>query len=208
VRSPALDHLVYAVPELTSGIEDLYRLLGVRAERGGRHVGFGTHNALLGLGGGAYLELIAPDPSQPIPPVSQFIGFDAASLPRLAGWAARTDDIEAAVAKAREAGFDPGPILEMSRLRPDGVTLAWRLTWPLGEGGGLIPFLIDWGDSPHPSATAPEGVILRSLVVEYPEPQVLAAVLGALEVDVSIVAGARPALVATLDACGTTVVLR
>ena len=204
--SLALDHLVYAVPELTSAVEDLHRLLGVRAASGGRHVGFGTHNALLGLGPGAYLELIAPDPSQPIPPVSQFIGFG--TEPRLAGWAVRTCDIDGQVAGARAAGFDPGPILEMSRERPDGVTLAWRLTWPLGEGGGLIPFLIDWRDSPHPSATAPEGVTLRSLVIEHPEPQLLLPVLRALDVDADVVAGARPALVASLDAGGTTVVLR
>ena len=207
-----LDHLVYAVPELDAGVEDLHRRLGVRPTPGGRHVGFGTHNALLGLGGlgrvGAYLEVIAPDPTQPEPLASPFVGLASGPAPRLAGWAIRTDDIETSVAKARAAGFDPGPILTMSRVRPDGVTLAWRLTWPLGEAGGLIPFLIDWGDSLHPSATLPVGADLRSLVVEHPQPKIVLPALRALGVDIDVMPGLTPALVASLDVGGTTVVLR
>lgn len=210
-----LDHLVYAVPDLEAGVDDLHRLLGVRATPGGRHVGFGTHNALLGLEGakgpegmGAYLEVIAADPTQLEPLASPFVGLASGPAPRLAGWAVRTGDIEASVAQARAAGFDPGPILAMSRVRPDGVTLAWRLTWPLGEADGLIPFLIDWGDSPHPSASLPGGVTLRSLVVEHPQPRIVLPALQALGVDVTVMAGLTPALVASLDVGGTTVVLR
>jgi glyoxalase-like protein len=208
VGSLVLDHLVYAVPALDAAVEDLYRRLGVRAVAGGRHEGLGTYNALVGLGTGAYLEVIAPDPGQPDPPAARFAGVGPASTPRLAGWAVRTDDIDASAGKALDAGFDPGPVVSMTRRRPDGVTLAWRLTWPVRVGDGLIPFLIDWGDSPHPSVTAPQGVTLRRLVVQHPEPSVITTALEALGAEADVLAGDRPALIASLDAGDRAVTLR
>jgi Glyoxalase-like domain len=44
-----LDHLVYAAPDLATAVADLEEHLGVRAQAGGKHVGLGTHNALLAL---------------------------------------------------------------------------------------------------------------------------------------------------------------
>ena len=66
-----LDHLVIAATDLDAGEPWLAERLGVPLVAGGQHVGWGTHNRLLGIGGGAYLELIAADPTQP-----------AASVPR------------------------------------------------------------------------------------------------------------------------------
>lgn len=103
----SIDHVVYAVADLGAGVEELARRLGVRPAAGGRHAGRGTHNALLGLGGGAYLEVIALDPSQPAPPEPLPFAIDRLRLPRLAGWAWRTDDIERDAAAARARGADP-----------------------------------------------------------------------------------------------------
>lgn len=54
--SPALmsrlDHIILATPDLDLGIDTLEKRLGVRAIRGGQHLGHGTRNALVPLGGG------------------------------------------------------------------------------------------------------------------------------------------------------------
>ncbi|MGY8804381.1 MAG: VOC family protein, partial [bacterium] len=57
-----LDHLVYAVPDLTAAIASFDSALGVSPAYGGRHTGMGTHNAILPFRGDTYLELIARDP--------------------------------------------------------------------------------------------------------------------------------------------------
>ncbi len=45
-----IDHLVHAAPGLPAAVADVEERFGVRARAGGRHIGLGTHNALLALG--------------------------------------------------------------------------------------------------------------------------------------------------------------
>jgi hypothetical protein len=64
-----INHLIYAVPELRTAVHELEERIGVRAERAGKHVGFGTHNALLAPGAGTCLVIIAADREQPSPSI-------------------------------------------------------------------------------------------------------------------------------------------
>jgi hypothetical protein len=193
----AIDHLVYAAPDPTVAADDLARRLGVAAVLGGRHQGMGTYNMLAGLGGDTYLEIIGPDPDQQPPDQPRPFGVDSLTQAALVGWALRCDAIDHAVAAARAGGYDTGPALTMERVRPDGATIAWRLTTN-AVGGGAVPFLIDWGSTEHPSHTAPAGLELVSFVIEHPSPPAIRAALDALGSDVEVRAAPVAALVATI----------
>lgn len=195
-----VDHLVYAVPDLDVGISDLERELGVRATPGGSHPGLGTRNALLALGPAVYLEIIGPDPEQPAPARPLPFGLDGIGKGRLVTWAAGADDLEARVERARGAGFDPGPVVAMSRDRPDGARLDWRLTRRAEPGGsGLVPFLIDWGTTESPAVRAAPGCRLVSLRGVHPRAAEVEAMLRALDVALVLKTGPEAALVAVLD---------
>ena len=202
-----IDHLVYAVPSLPAAVADIAERFGVRAQAGGRHVGLGTRNALLALGPRTYLEIIAPDPEQPEPSRPRPFGVDGISHGRLAGWALACDDIEAAVAGARSRGYDPGEVTDGRRVGPTGTELRWRMTVsPMA--GGLAPFLISWGDTEHPAASAPRGLTLEACSIEHPDPGSLAPLLSALGADVEIQPGPAAALIARLSGPNGRTVLR
>jgi hypothetical protein len=204
-----IDHVVYGVADLEAGVAELAARLGVRPAAGGRHVGRGTHNALLGLGGSAYLEVIAVDPEQPAPAGPLPFGLDRVTLPRLVGWASRTAEIDRRRAEAVARGHDPGEVRSMSRRRPDGYLLEWRLTRDAPDPSRLvIPFLIDWAASPHPSESAPGGVRLVELRAEHPDPAAVLGELSALGVTLPVDQGPEPALVATLETPRGPVVMR
>jgi Glyoxalase-like domain len=56
--SNAIDHIVFGCSDLERGMDEIEQLLGIRPVPGGRHIQFGTHNALLSLGPATYLEVI------------------------------------------------------------------------------------------------------------------------------------------------------
>ncbi len=88
-----LDHLVYATPDLSLGIDTIEKLLGVRATPGGQHPGLGTRNALVALGPSSYLEIIGPDPEQPKPAGRRRFGIDELKAPRIVGWVAKGTEL-------------------------------------------------------------------------------------------------------------------
>ncbi|HKT59000.1 MAG TPA: VOC family protein [Gemmatimonadales bacterium] len=195
----SLDHLVWGGPDLQAEIKRIERLTGVRAEMGGQHPGEGTWNALLRLGPATYLELIAPDPTQP-PPHPRWFGLDALTEPRLITWAAKGTELERRRATARAAGVSLGEVRTGRRGLRSGAVLAWRLTYPEVElGDGVVPFLIDWGESPHPALAAPPGIELIDLRAEHPEPATIVRRLKILGLELPVLPGPRPALIATLD---------
>jgi Glyoxalase-like domain len=174
-----IDHLIYRAPDLADAVADVEERFGVRAHAGGKHIGLGTHNALLALGPRTYLEIIAPDPGQPQPSAPRPSGLDGVNRGGLAGWAIACQDIDAAAAGARRRGYDPGEVAEMQRAKPTGVVLRWRLTVSVVPGG-LVPFLISWGDTEHPAGSAPRGLTLESFHLEHPDPASLVPLLSAL----------------------------
>lgn len=205
----AVDHLVYATPDLQVGIERVERMLGVRATPGGQHPGRGTRNALLSLGPGTYLEIIGPDPEQPTPAQARPFGIDDLEEPRLVTWAARGKELEQLASEADRRGVKLGEVISGSRQRGDGVLLSWRYTDPRTVvAAGIVPFFIDWGKTPHPAATAAQGASLIGLRAEHPDPKQVQEALSRLGLDLRVQRGSRAALIATVSGTRGRVELR
>lgn len=196
---PRVDHLVYATPDLAAGIKQVERLLGVSAVPGGQHPGWGTRNALIGLGDNTYLEIIGPDPDQPRPARPRRFGIDDLKAPRLVTWAAKGTNLEAIVENAKSRGLDLGQAQAGSRRRPDGVLLSWHLTvLPVLNEGGIVPFFIDWGETQHPATSLPKGCLLVALRAEHPDAKRIQTSLSALGLNVRVDSASAPAIIATI----------
>jgi hypothetical protein len=193
----AIDHVIVAGPDLAELVEGVAAATGVRAVPGGRHAGQGTHNALLGLGAGRYLELLAPDPEQAGGEFRSSIAY--LDAPALHTWCVRGGDADAVTARVEATGARPRR-LAMSRQRPDGVTLRWELVFVDGHPfGGLVPFFIDWQGSPHPAAGLPSGLACAGLRLSHPDAVGLRAFLtdlGALATGVDVGRGQASGLAA------------
>ncbi len=202
-----VDHLVYACANLDAGIREVRGLLGVQPAIGGRHALYGTHNALLSLGPATYLEIVARDPDLPSPQRGPWIDVVEGESSRLQTWVLRAEEIEAATAGA--AGIGLGPIGEGSRETPDGTTLSWRLTDPYAMPlGGTIPFVISWGATPHPAASAPRAGELRRLVLKHPEARRVETALEKLGIVLEVVEAQSAALIAAIETPDGIVELR
>lgn len=168
-----LDHLAVAAATLEEGREAVETALGVRLQPGGRHAHFGTHNMLLGLEDGLYLEVIAIDPAAPRPAYPRWFDLD-----RFSGWArpqvwiCRTEDLAGCIARFPQAGTPVA--LERGDLR-------WQMAVP--ESGVLpydnaFPAVMEWQCDGHPAARlAPSGCSLKRVVVRHPQAGALDAEL-------------------------------
>ena len=176
------DHLVVVANDLRSGCDWVEERLGARPQAGGKHVAMGTHNAVLSLGKRFYLEVIAVDPEGIKPARPRWFDLDEPRMraalaegPHLAHWVARTGDIDAAAARVPDLGA-PTP---MSR-----GELHWRITIPDDghrPGRGLVPTLIQWPDSRHPTDNlADSGCRMVAIAGEHPEPAIVRAALATL----------------------------
>jgi hypothetical protein len=194
-----LDHILWASPDLDTGTNAIENLTGVAPQRGGSHPGFGTRNSLLGLDGGTYFEVIAPDPEQDLSG-TRGERIAAQSRPGLMTFAIAANDLASLRATALRQGLGVDGPIAMHRTRPDGSRLDWSILYlSAPHYGEAIPFIIDWGTTPHPSASAPAGCRLRSFAALHPEPEPLARLYDALGIPVIVKRGAYPGFVAELD---------
>lgn len=201
----ALDHLVFAGPDLTAAIDHVARLTGVTAAQGGRHA-IGTANALIaftvgGARGSHYLEIIGPDPEgdRTASDITAF-GINTLQAPALSTYCVHPvrGSIADAAANARIAGLSLGDISAQSRTKPDGTVLAWSFTAPPSELSPIVPFVIDWGTTAHPGLSELPTLELLSVRGVHPSAGVLQAQLALLGVELDVVRGDKPALIATV----------
>jgi Glyoxalase-like domain len=189
-----LDHLTVAALTLEQGVAHVKRALGVALPFGGAHPLMGTHNHLMQLGEGVFLEIIAPDPAV-TPQRTRWFGLDdprmRASLeraPRLIHWVARVPDLALAL---REIDAASGEVVPVTR-----GTLSWRISVPRDGSmpfDGAFPTLIEWPAGPHPSARMADfGCRLEQLSIVHPEGGRLSQALEPVIIDDRIVISTGP----------------
>lgn len=180
----AIDHLVIAAADLDSGTRYVAERLGISPAGGGAHPRMGTHNRVLGMAEGIYLEVIAIDPQAEPPARPRWFGLDQDAVrarlaqgPYLAHWAAR---VEAPLDLSRMQAEHPdrlAPAIAMTR-----GTLRWRLTVPddgslpawreagVAAGDGLLPTLIQWDVPDYPGVSLPrQDLALLRLSGSHPQ---------------------------------------
>lgn len=190
-----LDHLAVAGESLADAVAHVEDALGVRMGAGGQHARYGTHNRLIGLDDGLYLEAIAIDPDATPPTYSRWFDLDRfTGAARLANWICRTSNLQAALDGIAQ---DAGVPVKMER-----GDLRWLMAVP--ETGilpmqGAFPAVLQWQvPIPPGERLASSGCRLVHLDVAHPEASSLAASLGLQDTRVRFVAGAF-ALQATFD---------
>lgn len=164
-----LDHLAVAGETLQAAVEHVEAALGVPMQPGGRHVVFGTHNQLLGLADGLYLEAIAADPGALPERQPRWFDLDRFSgTPRISNWICRCDDLAGALRDLPGGAGQP-----VSLTRGD---LRWQMAVP--EDGILpydncFPALIQW-HSPHPAPLlTQQGCALLRITIRHPQAEEL-----------------------------------
>lgn len=193
-----LDHIAVVCRDLAKGAAWLSQRLGVSLLDGGKHPLFGTHNKLLGLADGLYLEVIAPDHDADIDGPRWFNLDHASDAPRWGNWICRADDLNGDLA---------GPAIAMSR-----GDLRWQITVPddgsLPMQGGY-PTLIKWDDmDAHPATKLPHsGCRLTAWQVHHPQANALRDLCPMRDERVSFIPARTPSFTARFDTPNGPVVI-
>ena len=183
-----IDHIVWACRDLDSGIEDIEALTGVRAQPGGRHPDLGTHNALMHLGGRCYFEIVAPDPEQDGGPWSR--SLQEMAEPGLLHWVISQSGLSNYSNGLSGLIGGDNEVIAISRQHPKLGLLNWEiLMLPKHNHGCLVPFLIDWGESTHPTDVLEHGCTLRSVRITTPELPDMMKIVSWLGVDADFAEG-------------------
>jgi hypothetical protein len=175
-----LDHLVVAVRQLETAVND-YARLGFRVALGGHHTHAPTRNALVVLRDGAYIELIewlAPAPGE---------HWYERCIRRgecIIDFALCPTDFPGEAGPARERYRGYGEAIPGSRVQGDGEEIRWQLGWPNGD---VLPFLcadVTPRDRRVPDAECrdqPNGVSgIASLAIQVHELETAASAYGRL----------------------------
>lgn len=161
------DHFVLLVNNLNDAIKT-FRDLGFDAQPGGEHPNSGTHNALVALADGTYIEILA------------FNDFALAEKSRwrdgvrrlrvhqgFGAYVLGSTDLAREIEPLRSHSINIGDPIPGSRIRPDGQTVAWRTAFVDNSASGLMPFLIQ-DETPRTLRIAPpmEGLGQKARVAQ------------------------------------------
>lgn len=185
----AIDHIILGVNDLERGIAEFEARTGVRPVFGGAHPGRGTHNALASLGGGVYVEILAPNPADAKPgnPTEGLDYLHKMTTLTPIGWALGASDLADAKRRAEAAGMTVSQVRPGARTLPGGSTLEWITVGVTEPAHGWAPFFIQWTNPAlQPSRTAPGGCTLASVTLADPNPGPLRSLFDAVGFEMAL----------------------
>lgn len=183
----AVDHVIVSIDSLERGMMILEEMTGVAPTIGGVHPGRGTRNALMSLGPSAYLELLAPNPTDSAGPrVREEMARFTTLTPT--GWAAMAGDATALHGRLTADSVLLSELRPGMRATPTGDTLRWiTFAPPALAGEWMLPLYIQWvAPTPHPATTTPTGCTLVGLSFHTPAPDSLRTMLRSLRLGVAV----------------------
>jgi hypothetical protein len=198
------DHIMVGARSLDEGIAAFKHATGVTPAFGGKHPGRGTQNALVSLGHGTYLEIIAPSDE----PSNDALVITLKKLDKLTPlhWAVRVDDAAATHAALRKNGFKVTDLRPGSRMTPAGDTLHWTTFDIENLNSDAMPFFIAWAKGTrHPSTTSPGGCTMKSFEVASPSAKELTRALKIAGYSTPVKASKIAKMTLSLDCGGHTV---
>lgn len=189
-----IDHVIVVVADLAAAARRFCDDFGLASVAGGRHRGHGTANRIVPLGD-TYVELmgVVDEAEAGGSPLGRFVRQRAEGGDRLAALCLRTASLDDLCMR-----LDLDAVA-MTRDRPDGVQLAWRIAGlDRALGPDALPFFIEWEIelSDHPGRmAAPHSVTPHGIAwVEMGGPEeTLAAWLGDHDLDIKVT-GLRPGI--------------
>lgn len=178
-----VDHVMLGIDDLDRGMDQFEKLTGVRPVYGGKHPR-GTHNALVSLGDGTYLEILAVQPD--VAPPKEYEGLKQLHALTPIGWAVSSKDSAQLRSRLTSAGMAVSEPSPGSRTTPAGKALSWQ-TFGLKNNFEEAPFFIVWSpQSAHPSTTSPTGCRLQEWQVAGPHLKNLEQLRTALDLRVEV----------------------
>jgi len=180
----SIDHLVIGAANLEQGVNFVKNKLGVDMPFGGAHLTMGTHNHLMQLGNGTFLEIIAINNEIKKPNNPRWYGLDDPLVrqqinqePMLLTWVVNTQNITDLITKA---SFSAGHAKLISR-----GELSWFFGLPEDGrllAGGILPYVMQWQTDFHPSVgMADLGCSLERIEIHHPSSKWLSAHLKSID---------------------------
>ena len=161
-----LDHIAVSGRTIEEATEHVESSLGVRLQPGGTHQHYGTHNRLLHLADGIYLEAIAIDKTVQRPPFPRWFDLDNfEGSPRITNWICRSESIKKDL---KMLSVNDTEVVQLQR-----NNLRWLMSVPFSgilPFSGTFPALLQWQTTPHPVENMLNaGCRLKHMMICHPE---------------------------------------
>jgi hypothetical protein len=174
-----IDHVIYGTRDLDVAAARVETDLGLGAVAGGRHDGLGTHNRIVPLGDGSFIELlaIADEQEAKASPLGGALLGGIAHGDGLLGWAVAVEDVEGVAARLETS---------VSTVGRQGMTASLTGV-PESLDEPYLPFFIQRGAARF----APDAELAISWIEVAGDAERLRRWLGEVELPVRVVDG-RP----------------